>query len=398
MLSAYKYRLYPTAEQIKKLSMHFGCARHVYNWGLAAKSAHYEETGKRLSKRALQDAMVLSKKTKCPWLCEVNSQSLLASLEHLDRAFSNFFSGRAGFPKYKKKYSGWQSFQCPQHVTIDISAGIINLPKIKNIKAKIHREFFGAIKTVTVKRTPSGHYFASVLVDDGVALPAASAVIAEQTLGLDVGLSHALIDSEGNKTENPKFLKKSLYRLAVAQKKRSRQIKGSANSAKQRRKIAVIHEKTSNRRHDFIHKKTAALADKNHATSFVVENLHIKGMVKNRQLSRAIHDVSWGAFLNVLHYKCARRGKNIITINQFAPSSKRCHECGYHNKVLPLSVRDWACPSCLTVHDRDINAAKNIRLMGLADSPGHGDCIKSPSVALLVSASAAAKGVELLSA
>ena len=398
MLRAYKYRLYPTAEQMKQLSMHFGCARHVYNWGLAAKAAHYEETGKSLSKRALQDAMVLSKKMEYPWLCEVNSQSLLASLEHLDRAFSNFFSGRTGFPKYKKKTGGWQSFQCPQHVRVDIEQGFIHLPKIKQIKARIHRAFSGAIKTVTVKRTSSGYYFASVLVDDGVAPPAATAVIAEQTLGLDVGLSHALIDSEGNKTENPGFLKKSLYRLSVAQKRRSRQIKGSANSAKQRKKIAIIHEKTSNRRHDFIHKKTAELADKNHATSFAVEDLHIKGMVKNRKLSRAIHDVSWGMFLSVLRYKCARQGKNLIAIDRFAPSSKRCHECGYHNKVLPLSVRDWVCPSCLSIHDRDINAAKNIRLMGLADSPGHGDCIKSPSVALLVSASAAAKGVELLSA
>lgn len=249
---------------------------------------------------------------------------------------------------------------------------------------------------MTVKRTPSGHYFASILVDDGIALPTATAVIAEQTLGLDVGLSHALIDSEGNKVENPRFLKKSLYRLAVAQKKRSRQIKGSANSAKQRKKIAVIHEKTSNRRHDFIHKKTAELADKNHATSFAVEDLCIKGMVKNRKLSRAIHDVSWGTFLNVLHYKCERQGKNVLSIARFAPSSKRCHQCGHQNTVLPLSVREWTCPQCLSTHDRDINAAKNIRLMGLTDSPGHGDCVKSPSVALLVSASATAKGVGLL--
>jgi putative transposase len=342
--------------------------------------------------------MVLSKRTEFPWLCEVNSQSLLAALDNLDRAFSNFFSGRAQFPRYKKKYSGWQSFQCPQHVTVNAESGVIHLPKIKNIKAKIHRVFSGTIKTVTVKRTPSGHYFASVLVEDGAALPIATPVIAEHTLGLDVGLSHALIDSEGNKTENPRFLKKSLYLLGVAQKRSSRQIKGSANRAKQRRKIAVIHEKTSNRRHDFIHKKTAALADKNQATSFAVEDLYIKGMVNNRKLSRAIHDVSWGKFLSVLSYKCERHGKNIIAINRFAPSSKQCHECGYHNKVLPLSVREWVCPSCLILHDRDINAAKNIRLMGLADSPGHGDCVKSSSVALLVSASATAKGVELLSA
>ena len=394
MLNAYKYRIYPTKAQAAALACHFGCARHVYNWALAAKDKHYQDTGKSLSKRTLQDSMVLSKKTEFPWLCDVNSQSLLAALNNLDRAFSNFFSGRAKFPRKKKRYCGWQSFQCPQHVTVDAGVGVINLPKIKGIKAKLHRKLSGKIKTVTIKRNPSGHYFASVLVEDEVVLPVASLVIAEQTVGLDVGLTHVLIDSDGNKTDNPRFLKKSLYRLGVEQKIWARQKKGSANRAKQRRRVALLHEKTGNRRHDFIHQETAKLAVKNHATSFAVEDLHIKGMVKNRKLSRAIHDVSWGTFLTVLTYKCERYGKNLITINRFAPSSKRCHECGYHNKVLPLSVREWECPSCLTVHDRDINAAKNIRLMGLADSPGHGGCVKSPSVAILVSASATAKGVE----
>lgn len=394
MQTAYKYRIYPTKAQEAQFACHFGCARHVYNWALAAKDKHYQETGKSLSKRAIQDAMVLSKKTQFPWLCDVNSQSLLAALDNLDRAFANFFRGRAKFPRYKKKYSGWQSFQCPQHVTVDKNAGVINLPKIKGIKAKLHRPFSGKIKTVTIKLNPSGHYFASVLVEETTVLPIASQIIAEQTLGLDVGLTHVLIDSEGNKTPNPRFLKKSLYSLGLEQKIWARQKKGSSNRAKQRRRVALVHEKTGNRRHDFIHQETAKLAVKNHATSFAVEDLHIKGMVKNRKLSRAIHDVSWGKFLTVLTYKCERYGKNMIVINRFSPSSKRCYDCGYHNKVLPLSVREWQCPSCLTVHDRDINAAKNIRLFGLADSPGHGDCIKSPSAAILVSASAVAKGVE----
>jgi putative transposase len=172
-------------------------------------------------------------------------------------------------------------------------------------------------------------------------------------------------------------LKKSLEKLGIEQKIGARKKRGS-----------------SNRRHNFIHQETAKLAVKNHATSFAVEDLHIKGMVKNRRLSRAIHDVGWGKFIAILHYKCERNGKNLITINRFSPSSKRCHHCNYRCPSLPLSIREWACPSCLTVDDRDINAAKNIRLMGLADSPGHGDYIKSSSVAIRVSASAAAKGVE----
>lgn len=394
MLKAYNYRLYPSKAQASELSRHFGCARHVYNWALAAKEKQYQETGKSLSKRAIQDAMVLSKKVDFPWLSEVNSQRLLAALDNLERAFSNVFSGCAKFPRYKKKYSGWQSFQCPQHVTIDPEAGLMNLPKIKSINVRCHRDFTGKIKTVTIKKNPSGHYFASVLVEEAVSLPIASPIIAEQTLGLDVGLTHVLIDSDGNKTDNPRFLKRSLYRLGVEQKKLARQKKGSANRAKQKRQVALVHEKTANRRHDFIHQETATLAVKNHATSFAVEDLNIKGMVKNRKLSRAIQDVSWGKFLTILAYKCERNGKNLVTIHRFAPSSKVCHDCGYHHKVMPLSVRMWLCPSCLIVHDRDINAAKNIRLIGLADSPGHGDCVKSPSVAILVSASATAKGVE----
>jgi len=203
--------------------------------------------------------------------------------------------------------------------------------------------------------------------------------VATQTVGLDVGLTHVVIDSDGNKTDNPRFLKHSLYRLGIEQKIWARQKKGSANRAKQRRRVALLHEKTSNRRHDFIHQETSKLA------------------VKNRKLSRAIHDAGWGKFLMVLAYKCERHGKNMIKINRFAPRSKCCHDCGYHNKVFPLSVREWVCPSCLTTHDRDINAAKNIRLIGLADSPGHGDRVKSTSVAILVSASVTAKGVERIS-
>jgi putative transposase len=335
MLKAYQYRIYPTKAQTHQFACHFGCVRRVYNWALSAKEKHYQETGKSLSKRAIQDAMVLSKKTESPWLSEVNSQSLLAALNNLEQAFTNFFSGRAKFPRTKKKYSGWQSFQCPQHVTVDTEAGVINLPKIKGIKAKLHRSLSGKIKTVTIKRNPSGHYYASILVEDAEVLPMASVIIPEQTIGLDVGLTHALIDSDGNKTDNPRFLIKSLHRLGMQQKRLARQKEGSANRAKQRRRVALVHEKTSNRRHDFIHQETAKLAVKNHATSFAVEDLHIKGMVKNRKLSRAIHDVSWGKFLTVLSYKCGWYGKNLITINRFAPSSKICHDCGYCIKLCP---------------------------------------------------------------
>ena len=209
-MRAYKYRIYPNAEQKVLIEKHFGCARHVYNWALSEKDKHYKETEKSLSKRQLQDRLVASKKDGKEWLTEVNSQSLLASLANLDAAFSNFFQGRAKFPKFKSKFSGWQSYQCPQHVTVDFGKAVINLPKLKGVKAKLHRSFSGKIKTVTVKRSPSGKYFASVLVDDGAVDPTPATIERENTIGLDVGLTEFLIDSDGQKTENPRLLKASV--------------------------------------------------------------------------------------------------------------------------------------------------------------------------------------------
>lgn len=398
MLTAYKYRIYPNNEQKISFAKHFGCVRHVYNWGLTLKQHHYESSGKHLSKRAVQDLMVLSKKEDFPWLKEVNSQSLLASLDHLDKAYQNFFGGRAKVPQKKKKYHGWQSFQCPQHVKIDKEAGLIHLPKISNIKIKLHRDFSGRIKTVTIKKTPSADYYVSVLVESDDVLPQAAPICPEYTLGIDLGISHVLVDSDGHKVENPRQLKKGLQRLGAVQKKLSRQKKGSSNRGKQKRLYAKAHEKVSNQRHDFINQETAKLAVKNQATSFVLEDLNIMGMMKNRKLSRAIQDVAWHRLVRTLEYKCERLGKNVIKIHRFSPSSKFCHVCGYRLETLDLSVREWACPSCSCMHDRDVNAAKNIRMIGLADSLGLSDCVKSSSVATLVSASATARGVDILSA
>ncbi len=393
-MKAYKYRLYPNAEQKVLIAKHFGCARHVYNWALSEKDKHYKETGKSLSKRQLQDMVVASKKADKEWLTEVNSQSLLASLANLDTAFTNFFQGRAKFPRFKSKYAGWQSFQCPQHVTVDFQQGQINLPKLKGIRAKLHRPFVGKVKTVTIKRSPVGKYFASVLVDHGAIDPIPSLIEPEHTVGLDVGLTAFLIDSEGNKTDNPRVLKASLARLAIEQKKLSRRKKGSGNRAKQKRIVAIIHEKVANRRRDFIHQVTATLAGKNHATTFAVEDLNIKGMTKNRKLARAIQDAGWGIFLTTLDYKCRWNGKNLIRIGRFQPSSKLCNCCGYKMDAMPLSIREWQCPSCHRMNDRDINAARNIRDIGLADSLGHSDCIKSSPVDCPISAGSTAKGVE----
>jgi putative transposase len=376
MLKAYQYRIYPKAMQKNLLALHFGHTRHVYNWALKQKIQHYEECKKSLPRSELQKRLVGMKKTEKPWLREVNSQSLLAALFQLDTAFQNFFQGRAGFPKLKKKYDGHQSFQCPQHVTVDFVAGLLNLPKIKAIKIKLHRTFNGNIKTVTVKKVPTGKYFVSILVDNQKALPVATVIEPDKTMGLDMGLSHYLISSNGDKVLHPTYLKKTLRQLGCAQRQLSRKkTNDSKNRAKQKGVVAKLHEAVSNRRHDFVHQLSARLVFKNHETSFAVEDLHIKGMVKNRKLSRAIADSGWRKFINVLTYKCEWHSKNVLKIGRFAASSKTCNACKIKRKELPLQVREWRC-ECGVLHDRDINAACNIRAFALADALGQSVCVK----------------------
>lgn len=392
-MKAYKFRIYPNAEQQELIAKHFGCVRHIYNWALAEKKAHYEENKKSLSRTRLQSQMVKAKKHDKPWLREVNSQSLLASLFDLENAFGKFFQGQNGFPRFKSKYDSEQSFQCPQHVKVDFKSNRLFLPKFKtSIKAKFHRHFEGQIKMVTIRIKPSGKYFVSILVDEQKESPKQTPVVAEQTLGVDLGLTHFLIDSSGNKIDNPRFLKASLEKLAKEQKILARKKKGLNNRQKQRLKVARIHESVVNQRLDFLHKLTARLVFKNHATSFAVEDLNVKGMVKNRKLSRSITDVSWSKFKELLSYKCAWTGKNLLEIGRFEASSKVCSECNHKLEQLDLSVRHWECPVCLTDHDRDVNAAVNIKRIALVEALGHSVCVKRSPETIPVSAGVSAKG------
>jgi putative transposase len=370
MLKAYRYSLRPNRDQIDLLNKHFGHTRHVYNWALGLRQKHYAETGQTLSMKVFFDGLVTDKRGDKPWLGEVNSQSLQMALRNLDTAYTNFFEGRAKLPKFKSRKDGWQSFHCPQFVMVDFAAGRIKLPKISPIRAFLHREFDGRIKTVTIKRSPTGHYFASVLVDDGLNLPAAQPVTFGETIGLDVGINHYLIDSDGTKVENPKYLKASLARLAVEQRKLSRKKKSSHNREKQKRVVARVHERVANRRRDFIHQLTARLVNKNQVTGYAVETLNIKGMLRNKKLARTIADCAWSRFIDTLQYKCDWSGKTLLPINRFVPSSKTCSCCHHKMPALPLSVRDWHCPECGAQHDRDINAAINIKHFALADTAG----------------------------
>ena len=371
MLKAYKYRIYPNQKQAIAFEQHFGCVRFVYNWALALQNRYYKIFGKSLSRSKIQSQLVKKKKTgKFAWLNEVNSQSLLNALLNVYTAFTNFFKSRAKFPRFKSKKIPQRSYQCPQHCTINFEQGIINLPKIKGIKTVFSREFVGNIKTVTISKTATGKYHASILVDTDSILPTPTTIEPSLTVGIDLGISHLLNLSDGSKFDNPKYLANASKRLSAQQKIFARKQKQSKNHQKQKLAVARIYEKVRNQRLDLHHKVTHKLICENQATSYALEDLGVKNMVKNRKLAKAINDVGLGQFVALLTYKANWYGKNILKVNRFFASSKICSHCYHKLDSLPLSVRNWACPSCQTHHDRDINAASNIRKQALADALG----------------------------
>ena len=367
MLKAYKYRIYPNSEQALAFDKHFGWSRFAFNWALALQKRYYAMFSKSLSRTQIQSQLVKKKKTnKFAWLNEVNSQSLLNALLNVYTAFTNFFKGRAKFPRFKSKKIPQRSYQCPQHCTVNFEQGIINLPKIKGIKTVFSREFTGLIKTVTISKTATGKYYASVLVENADILPTPTTIDPSLTVGIDLGISHLLNLSDGSKFDNPKHLANASKRLAVQQKIFARKKKQSKNYQKQKLAVACIHEKVRHQRLDLHHQITHSLICENQATSYALEDL----AVKNRKLAKAISDVGWGQFVTLLTYKANWYGKNILKVNRFFASSKICSHCHHKLDSLPLSVRSWTCPSCQTHHDRDTNAASNIRQQALADVAG----------------------------
>lgn len=362
VIRAYKFRLYPSSAQVHLIEQHFGCARFVFNWGLEQKSKAYSERQEKLSCLALMNRLP-ELKAELPWLSVVNAQSLQMALRNLDVAFTNFFKKNADYPTFKSR-KGRQSFQCPQSCSVDFEKAVLHIPKVRGIKTKFHRQFEGKVKTITLSRTPTGKYFASVLVEQEGEEPT-PAPVTENTLGLDVGLKHFLITSDGEKVSNPKHLRRTAKKLGCIQHAFARQKKGSNRRQKRKKQIARLHEKVARQRADFLHKVTHRLTRENQATTYAIEDLAVKNMVKNHCLARSISDASWGTFFQFLSYKAERSGKNILTIGRFEPSSKRCHVCGHINQSLTLKDRDWDCPGCGSHHDRDINAAKNIKALAL---------------------------------
>jgi putative transposase len=357
MRNVVKVRIYPTIEQKEALSQAFGCARWWWNHALNLNNETYKATGKGLSRQGYNDRLP-ALKAEFPWLKDCYSQVLQSVSLNLSRAFINFFEGRSGYPSFKSKH-GKQSIQYPQNVKL--SDGKISLPKMGWIPAKIHRMFEGELKTVTISMTRTGKYYASLLFDDGQPdlIPSSEG----KAVGVDLGLTHFAITSDGSKFDNPRHLKKREKNLKRKQQKLSRQQKGSKRRAKARRIVARVHERISNTRKDFQHKLSHKLVNENQV--IVVENLAVKNMVKNHNLAKAISDCGWSGFTNMLKYKAEKEGKIYLEIGRFFPSSKTCHVCLNQIGSLSLDVRSWECPNCKTKHDRDVNAAINIRDEGL---------------------------------
>ena len=354
-----KIRLYPTVKQRIALAKSFGCARWVWNNTLAEINRLYNDTGKGLNRNQMKARLVYLKKEH-PWLAtDIYSQVLQSVCLHLSQAFINFFEKRTQYPRFKSK-RGKQSIQYPQHVKLLDKK--LKLPKIGEVKAKFHLRLpKGRLKTVTISQTPCGHYYASVLFDEQGEYPTPSSE--GKAVGIDLGIKHFAVTSDGSKYANPKHIAKHQRNLKRKQQKLSRKEKGSKSREKARRLVARVQERIVNSRKDFLHKLSHKLVNENQV--IICENLNVKGMVKNHNLTKAISDCGWGMFTGMLKYKCERLGKVYLEVERFFPSSKTCCRCLYQVSELPLDIRAWTCPSCGTSHDRDINGAINIRNEGL---------------------------------
>ena len=357
---AYKYRIYPNKSQEELILKHIGCCRYIYNYGLEKKIKVYQESKQGISRFELQtDLVVLKKQQETSWLKEVNSLSLQASLANLDTAFTRFFKEKKGFPKFKSKKVGNQSFQVVQNTKVDFDKNKVFLPKFKSgIKCIFHRQFEGEIKTSTISKTPSGKYFISILVKLNDDNPNKVPIDENQAVGIDLGIKTFATLSDCVEIQNPKNLKKSMKRLKRLQRDVSRKQKESNNRKKSVKLLAVQHEKVSNRRNDFLHKTTKFLID--NYNTICLETLSAKNMMKNHKLSQALSDIAIGTFNSYIDYKAEWYGKNILRIGRFEPSSKMC-ECGNIYRDLKLSDRVWKCPSCGRTNQRDLLAANNIK-------------------------------------
>jgi len=358
---AYTYRFYPTDEQKQLLARTFGCCRYVYNWALRERTDAYYKRGERLYyEETAQRLVLLKKQEETSWLDEVSSVPLQQALRNLDRAFRHFFEGRAHYPAFKKK-------RHPQSATYASNAfswdgKSLTLAKMDEPLAIVwHRPLPDGCQpsSVTITKDEAERSFVSILVEEDIK----AWEVTPKMVGLDLGLKSMVITSDGQTHGNPKFAARDEKKLAKAQRRLAKKKKGSKNRAKARLKVARLHKKIADRRRDYQHKLSTKIIRENQVVC--IESLHVKNMVKNHSLAKAISDVGWSEFVRQLEYKAEWYGRTLVKIDKWYPSSKRCFDCGHILDSLTLDVRAWTCPACGVHHDRDINAAQNILAVGL---------------------------------
>jgi len=367
-MKAIKVKIYPKKWQKELIEKHFGCCRFIYNYGLERKVKTYTETKKSLSVYQIQKEIPKIREEK-EWLGEVNAQSLQQSLSDLDSAFSHFFRKNNSFPKFKSKYNPVQSFRVPQSFKISKDNKAIKLPKLKWIKFrdKFNIPKNAEFRNITVSRN-GNEYFASICYDEKKPIPKLKPFKENKTLGIDLGITNLAIFSDGTKIDNPKHFKKHENKLALEQQRLSKKTNRESKSyQKQKGKVQKIHKKIRNTRKDFLHKLTSSLVKNQNYTSYCMEDLAVKQMEQDNftPMSKLIGDAGWRILRTMMEYKCKDNGKNFLTIGRFEPSSKTCSNCGNTYHELDRNEKEWTCKECLVHHDRDINAAMNIKNFAL---------------------------------
>ena len=372
MLKAIKIRIYPSAEQVDFINKQLGCCRFVYNNCLAFRKDSYQNEHISVSSsEAVKHITSLKKDNE--WLKDVHSKVLQQSVRDMNQAYDNFFKRHKGFPKFKSKHDNRQSCRFPKDAFIGVRGNRIDLIKVlKDIHFKCSRndERYlnrnqDKVKSITLSKEPNGKFYLSVLIDKPLRqVPQSSSMV-----GLDLGIKDFAVTSDGQVIENFHFKKNEESRLKRLQRQISKKVVGSKNREKARLRFAKLNEKIRNRKLNFLHDVTNHLIDENQV--IVMEDLNVKGMVRNHKLAESISEVNWGEFRRMLTYKAAWHGRQLVFIDRFYPSSKRCNHCGYIYKELTLKDRQWVCPKCGSLIDRDYNAALNIleegeRIIGLS--------------------------------
>lgn len=366
---SYQFRCYPTREQARLLNMYFGHARWVWNWTLSARIKAYRRRGEHRSGVYLGKMLTHLKSTSAyPWLKEAPATIYTQALRDQDRAFANFFAHRAKYPRFKKRAHAQSiRFQLDQRVVQNMYAPgkMLKLTGLGCLKLRWSQTPAGTPKMVTVRRKASGKYYVTFMCE----VPAPAYIKAKHpSVGVDFGLTHLAITSHGQKHLGNKYLRRSARSLRRAQQKLSRKVKGSNRWHNQRRRVARLHEKISNQRNDALHKLSSQLVHENQVIG--LEDLHVKGMLRNHSLALSISDAGWSELRRQLEYKAEWYGRSVVVIDRWEPTSKVCSDCGALEKDMPLSRRTWTCAQCHAPHDRDINAAININRIATGGRPG----------------------------